>query len=81
MKSINFTSSHPSDLLVKLDIYARKFKVPKNHILELALKEYFDKLKTAEYSYSFKKAADDPEMHGMAAEGLVDYLKILEEEE
>lgn len=45
MKSINFTSSLPSDLLVKLDIYARKFKVPKNHILELALKEYFDKLK------------------------------------
>lgn len=80
MKSINFTSSLPSDLLVKLDAYAKKFKVPKNHILELALKAYFDKLKTAEYTYSFKKAARDPEMPAMAEEGLEDYLKILEEE-
>lgn len=80
MKSVNFTSSLPSDLLRKLDIYAQKFKVPKNHILEQALVTYFEKLKEAEYVYSFKKAAGDPEMGMMAEEGLSDYLKILEEE-
>ncbi|HRZ21306.1 MAG TPA: hypothetical protein P5184_06535 [Bacteroidales bacterium] len=80
MKSTTFTSSLPSDLIGLLDHYAQKFNVPKNHILEQALKVYFDKLKKAEYIYSFKKAAGDPGMLTMAEEGLADYLKILEEE-
>ena len=80
MKPVNFTSSLPSDLLQALDSYARKFKVPKNHIMEQALRAYFERLKQAEYSRSFKKAAGDPEMNTMAEEGLEDYLKILDEE-
>jgi hypothetical protein len=80
MKSHNFTSSLPADVLGMLDRYARKFNVPKNHILEQALMAYFEKLKKAEYTYSFKRAAGDPEMRPMAEEGLADYLKILEEE-
>jgi metal-responsive CopG/Arc/MetJ family transcriptional regulator len=79
MKSHNFTSSLPLDLLDALDLYARKFKVPKNHIIEQALKAYFEKLKKAEYIHSFKKAAGDVEMISLAEEGLADYLKILED--
>ncbi|MBP6976720.1 MAG: hypothetical protein PHD61_08475 [Bacteroidales bacterium] len=81
MKSITFTSSLPSDLIGLLDHYAQKFNVPKNHILEQALNAYFRRLKKAEYTYSFKKAAGDPDMLTMAEEGLEDYLKILEEKE
>jgi predicted transcriptional regulator len=80
MKPVNFTSSLPSDILQTLDNYAKKFKIPKNRIMEQALRVYFDRLKQAEYSRSFKKAAGDPEMINMAEEGLEDYLKILDEE-
>jgi predicted transcriptional regulator len=79
MKPVNFTSSLPSDILQTLDSYAQKFKVPKNRIMEQALRAYFERLKQAEYSRSFKKAAGDPEMNIMAEEGLEDYLKILDE--
>ena len=79
MKPVNFTSSLPSDIWQTLDNYAQKFKVPKNRIMEQALRAYFDRLKQAEYSRSFKKAAGDPEMKTMAEEGLEDYLKMLDE--
>jgi len=80
MKAINYTSSLPSELLEKLDFYAHKFKVPKNRIMEQALLAYFDKIKKAEYTYSFQKAASDSETVMMAEEGIEDYLKILGEE-
>jgi predicted transcriptional regulator len=79
MKPVNFTSSLPSDLLQSLDAYAQKFKIPKNRIMEQALRAYFERLKEAEYKRSFKKAAGDQEMITMAEEGLEDYLKILDE--
>jgi predicted transcriptional regulator len=78
MKSVNFTSSLPSDILQTLDSYAQKFKVPKNHIMEQALRAYFERLKQAEYTRSFKQAAGDTEMESLAEEGLEDYLNILD---
>jgi predicted transcriptional regulator len=80
MKPVNFTSSLPSDIMQTLDAYAQKFKIPKNRIMEQALRAYFERLKQAEYTRSFKKAAGDPEMISMAEEGLEDYLKILDRE-
>jgi len=79
MKSVNYTSSLPADILDLLDDYALKFKVPKNRIIENSLKAYFEKLKKAEYAYSFKRAAGDSDMIDMAEEGLEDYLKIIDE--
>ncbi len=80
MKAMNYTSSLPEELIEMLDTYARKFKMPKNRIMEQALRAYFEKLKKAEYVYSFRKAAGDEEMNSMAEEGLEDYLKIISEE-
>lgn len=80
MKSMNYTSSLPKELIEILDSYAGKFKIPKNRIIEQALFAYFEKLKKAEYAHSFRKAAGDEEMHNMAEEGLEDYLKIISEE-
>jgi len=74
-----FTTSLPTDVINLLSHYADKFKVPKNKILEEALQLYFDKLKKAEYTRSFKKAALNEEMQNLAEEGLADYLKILDE--
>ncbi len=79
MKTLNYTSSLPSDVLELLDYYAAQFKVPKNRIIENSLKAYFDNLKRAEYIHSFKRAAGDQEMMDMAEEGLDDYLKILDQ--
>jgi hypothetical protein len=79
MKPITFTSTLPEEVWQVLDAYAVKFKVPRNRIMEQALRAYFDKLKQAEYTRSFKKAAGNPEMESLAEEGLEDYLKILDE--
>ena len=78
MKSIQYTSSLSAELMKLLNGYAGKFKVPKNHIIEEALRAYFEKLKKAEYTYSFRKASKDNEMADMAEEGFEDYLKILD---
>ena len=79
MKPVTFTSTLPVEIWQALENYAEKFKVPRNRIMEQALRAYFERLKQAEYSRSFKKAAGDPEMINMAEEGLEDYLKILDE--
>ncbi|MBW6461384.1 MAG: hypothetical protein K0B08_12505 [Bacteroidales bacterium] len=78
-KSSVITTSLPADLVILLGRYAAKFNLPKNKILEEALKLYFDRLKKAEYTCSFRKAAADQEMQSIAEEGLADYLKILDE--
>ena len=78
-KSSVITTSLPDELVNMLGRYAEKFNVPKNKILEEALKLYFDMLKKAEYTRSFRKAAADQEMQALAEEGLDDYLKILNE--
>jgi predicted transcriptional regulator len=80
MKAMNYTSSLPEELIEMLDTYARKFKMPKNRIMEQALRAYFEKLKKAEYAHSFRRAASDEEQVLMAEEGLEDYLKIISEE-
>jgi hypothetical protein len=79
MKPVTFTSTLPEEIWQSLETYAIKFKVPRNRIMEAALRAYFDKLKQAEYTRSFKKAAGDPGMESLAEEGLEDYLKILDE--
>lgn len=74
-----FTTSLPTELVALIKEYSVKFKVPKNKILEEALKAYFERMKRAEYIHSFNKATSDDEIVSMAEEGFVDYLKILDE--
>ena len=79
MNNVTFTSSLPPEILDTLEKYATKFKVPKNRIIEKSLVSYFNRLKKAEYAYSFKRAAGDQEVVDMAEEGMEEYLKILGE--
>ncbi len=80
MKPVTYTSTLPNDLWELLEGYAGKLKMPKNRILENALRNYLGNLKRAEYIRSFRKAAGDEEMPGMAEDGMEDYLKMFDEQ-
>ncbi len=74
---ITFTSTLPEDLLKKLNESARRLSVPKNKLIEKALRIYLDQLAKAEYIKSFRQASDDEEVLDMAEEGMEDYLNQL----
>lgn len=72
-----FTSTLPEDLLKKLNNAAKRMEVPKNRLIEKALRIYLDQLSRAEYIKSFKQAANDVDVLDLAEEGMEDYLKQL----
>ncbi len=74
-----FTSSLPDELLENLSKMAKELKMPKNKILEKALKIYLEQLDKAAYLKSYKQMANDPDMLAMAEEGMADYFKQLED--
>ncbi|NVJ86991.1 MAG: ribbon-helix-helix protein, CopG family [Algoriphagus sp.] len=76
-----FTSSLPDDLLDRLTKEAKKLSLPKNKLLENALRLYLDHLKRVEYIQSFKRAANDEDTLALAEEGMAEYFKQLEDNE
>ena len=74
-----FTSSLPDELLQKLHETARRLSVPKNKLIEKALRIYLDQIKRAEYVKSYKRASEDEDIIALAEEGMADYLKQLDE--
>lgn len=75
----NFTSSLPDDLLKSLQEYSIKLSVPKNSLIEKALRLYLEHLKRAEYVKSYREAGQDQEIMLIAEEGMGNYLKQLEQ--
>ena len=73
-----FTSALPDDLLKQLSEKASKLSVPKNKLIEKALRLYLEHLEKAEYIKSYSEAKSDKDILAMAEEGLADYLKQLE---
>jgi len=73
-----FTSTLPDDLLVALAEKAGKLAMPKNKLIENALRLYLEHLEKAEYIKSYKQAADDRNILAIAEEGLEDYFRQLE---
>lgn len=74
-----FTSSLPADILTKLAEKSQQLAIPKNKIIERALRIYIDQLEKAEYIKSYKMAADDQDLMMVAEEGMTDYLSQIEE--
>lgn len=74
-----FTSTLPNDLLEQLSERAKQFSLPKNKLIEKALRIYLDQLTRAEYVKSFKEAAKDEDTLTMAEEGMAEYLSQIEE--
>jgi predicted transcriptional regulator len=76
---VTFTSTIPDDLSKQLNEKARTLSLPKNKLIENALRLYIEHLERAEYVRSYKQASEDKEILTMAEEGMADYLKQLEE--
>ena len=74
-----FTSTLPDSLLKILSEKATALSVPKNKLIENALRIYLEYLDKAEYIKSYKKAAADSEILSMAEEGMEDYFKQVKE--
>jgi hypothetical protein len=73
-----FTSTLPDDLLRELTEQASKLSLPKNKLIENALRLYLQHLEKAEYIRSYKQAANDKDIIAMAEEGMEDYFRQLE---
>jgi predicted transcriptional regulator len=74
-----FTSTLPDDLLLRLSEKAKRLSVPKNKLIETALRLYLEHLEKAEYIQSYKQAASDKDLLLIAEEGMADYLKQLKD--
>lgn len=72
-----FTSTLPDDLLQQLAEKARALSLPKNKLIENALRLYLEHLEKAEYVKSYKKASSDQDVLSIAEEGMQEYLNQL----
>jgi hypothetical protein len=70
-----FTSTLPDDLLQLLSEKANDLSLPKNKLIENALRLYLTHLEKAEYIRSYKQADND--ILKVAEEGMEDYLNQL----
>ena len=75
-----FTSSLPEDLLQALALKAKELSVPKNTLIERALRIYLEQLNRSAYLKSYKQMAADTDLQMLAEEGMADYFTQLEEE-
>jgi hypothetical protein len=73
-----FTSTLPDSLLQLLTEKANALSVPKNKLIENALRLYLEHLEKAEYIRSYKQASGDADVMQLAEEGMEDYLKQLD---
>jgi predicted transcriptional regulator len=74
-----FTSSLPDDLLDQLSIKAKELSLPKNTLIERALRIYLEQLNRAAYIKSYKRMSDDSDIQQLAEEGMAEYLSQLEQ--
>jgi predicted transcriptional regulator len=75
-----FTSTLPDDLLKELSEAAQNLSLPKNKLIEKALRLYLEQLNKAAYIKSYKQMADDTDVLVMAEEGMAEYAKQLAEQ-
>jgi hypothetical protein len=76
-----FTITLPELLWLELNQKATELGVPKNKLLEKALRLYLDHLNKASYLRSYKKMAGDSNRLTLAEEGMEDYPKQLRTED
>ena len=72
-----FTSTLPDDLLALLSQKAKELHLPKNKLIEKALRIYLEQLNRAEYVRSFKGLAQDEDVLSIAEEGMAEYFTQL----
>jgi hypothetical protein len=65
-KNKTFTSSISPVLIAKVNLYARRYNMTKNKVIELALTRLFETATKAELSLSFKAAKRDKKMRSFS---------------
>jgi hypothetical protein len=75
-----FTSTLPDDLLEMLNLKAKELHLPKNKLIEKALRIYLDQLNKSAYIKSYKQLAQDEDILKIAEEGMVEYMTDTEGE-
>ena len=75
-----FTSTLPDDLLQMLNLKAKELRLPKNKLIEKALRIYLDQLNKSAYIKSYKRLSEDEDILKIAEEGMVEYMTDTEEE-
>lgn len=70
-----FTNTIPDDLFELLDKKAKELTIPKNKIIEKAIRLYLEQLSKAEYIKSFKRMTQDEDIFSIAEEGMAEYFK------
>ena len=74
-----FTSTLPDDLLQLLAVKAMELAIPKNKLIEKALRIYLDQLNKAAYVKAYRDLSQDNDILSIAEEGMADYFTQLEE--
>ena len=74
-----FTSTLPDDLLQLLAVKAKELAIPKNKLIEKALRIYLDQLNKAAYVKAYRDLSQDNDILSIAEEGMADYFTQLEE--
>lgn len=72
-----FTSTLPDDLLKELTNAANKLNLPKNKLIEKALRLYLEQINKAAYIKSYREMGEDADVLTMAEEGMATYAKQL----
>ena len=75
-----FTSTLPDGLLQQLAEKSKALSIPKNKLIEKALRLYLEHLEKAEYVKSYRRAEEDKDVILIAEEGMSDYLNQLQNE-
>lgn len=74
-----FTSTLPNHILNLLSEKAQQLKLPKNKLIEKAVTIYLNQMNRVEYIKSYKQMEDDEDLLSIVEEGMVVYLKQVEE--
>lgn len=77
-RQITYTSSLPEPVAQALTQYTQQVGKAKNEVIELALREFFDRQKRQDFIEGFKRANQDQETIALAEEGMDDYLQQLD---
>ena len=75
-----FTSTLPDDLLEMLNLKAKELHLPKNKLIEKALRIYLDQLNKSAYIKSYKRLSEDADILQIAEEGMAEYMSDTEGE-
>ncbi len=77
-----FTSSLPDDILKQLAAVASRLNLPKNRVIEKALRVYLEQLDKAAFAKSYTQMSQDEDMLQLAEEGMAEYYKeIIDQDE